>query len=144
MKLENLSDFILPIVILLLYFVLNMRKKKEEPENHSEEARPLPAPLQRARARPKPVPSVQGLPPASRRQTPLQSQIEGRKISSAIEEGRFSSQSSARGSTELVIDIDPAYAQKKKSGKSRARNLLKKRLLREGFLLKEILNRPYE
>lgn len=141
MKLENLSDFILPIVILLLYFLLNMRKKKEAPDNHNEEERLPPAPLQREQARPHPMSSTPRQLPAEPRKAPLRSQIEDRKIFSAIEEG-----SSELISVELSkrVDMDPAYAQKKKSGRSNVQNLLKKRSLREVFLLKEILTRPYE
>ncbi len=133
MKVENLSDFILPIVILLFYFVLNMRKKKEKP---SAEERPPSAPLPREQARPKPAPSIQRQP---RGAAPLRTPIEDRRISSAIEER--SAELVSVGLSES-FDMDPAYALKKKSGRSNVQNLLKKRSLREVFLLKEILNRP--
>jgi hypothetical protein len=41
----------------------------------------------------------------------------------------------------LQKDVDPAYTEKKVV--SRVKKLLKKSKLRDAFLLKEILNRPY-
>lgn len=42
------------------------------------------------------------------------------------------------------LDVDPSYVIKKKDGLSNAQKLLKGKSLRDVFLLKEILNRPYD
>lgn len=101
--LEKLSNFIIPIVMLVLYFILNAKVKKKESESRPE--RPLkkePTPVRRAPLH------------VSRKIIPSQAQ-------------------------------PPAIHLKKKNSRpSYASKLVKGRSLRQAFLMKEILNRPYE
>ncbi|MBS0604328.1 MAG: hypothetical protein JSS60_04730 [Verrucomicrobia bacterium] len=151
LNLENIFDYLVPIGILILYFLMTAGKKKHAPTAHEEEREPtrferaLPPPP------PKTVSQPPGPPPVGRRQEVLRSKIEDRKVHSAVEERRFSSSIQER-SSDLVseemhkhIDIDPAYAIKTGKKVSHARKLLtNKSSVRNAFLLKEILHRPYE
>jgi hypothetical protein len=140
-KLGDLSDFVLPIIILVLYFVLSARKKKEEPKEREEQEEPQ-APRSPAASRP---------PPAKRGQQILRSSIEDRKIESAIEKRHYSSAVTQERGGGLVSeamlkysDADVPHAPKKRKGVSRASKLLQRNSLRKAFLVKEVLNRPYE
>ncbi len=134
MKLDNLFDYLIPIAIMVLYFVLNARKKKEKPRVQREEALEQNSSTRRA-----PPPA-----PVSRRQQTPHLQIENRKIGPAVKESRFSSAMAERRRSEAANRKQAAYVPKKKARVSRAGQLVKGKSLRDAFLLKEILNRPYD
>ena len=101
MDLEKLSNFLIPIVLLALYFILNAKSKKKE----LEQKRPEPS---RDRSPPKRDVSPQRSPHHPRL----------RPFSMPLE--------------------------KKAHRSSYASKLIKGKSLRHAFLMKEILNRPYE
>ncbi|GEM_PF-7006328 len=105
MELGKLGDFIIPLVMLFLYFVLNAKKKKEPPKDPTAEQRRQPPP--------KKTTSIKQVP------LPIPTRIAS------------------------VESIAPP-PRKKKKVQSYANRLVKGRSLREGFVLKEILNRPYK
>lgn len=151
MKIENLFDFLVPIAILVLYFMLNARKKKEEPTDPQQEPREKPAQSFRsdstpASLRPEPI-----TPSVNLRQAPFQSNIEERKFISVIEDGRYSSAINegglsgfASGELDKKSDANGAYSHIHKKKISRAKNLFNKKSLRQAFILNEILNRPHQ
>lgn len=107
MDLEKLSNFIIPIVMIILYFILNAKVKKKEPEAHSEQQRDLPPRKKPALPKREPLPVYQKV-------------VHSPVLSAAVPLKRKVNK--------------PSYAKK----------LLKGRSLRQAFLMKEILNRPYE
>ncbi len=134
MKLDNLFDYLIPIAIMVLYFFLNARKKKEKPQVQKEEALIQPSPQRKA-----PPPA-----PVSRRPQTPHLQIENRKIGPAVKESRFSAAMTEKRRSEAANRKQVAYVPKKKARVSHAGKLLKGTSLRDAFLLKEILNRPYD
>jgi hypothetical protein len=117
-KLENIADFIIPLIILALFFFLNMQKKKEKAQTHEE-----PEQISRPQAPPRAAP---------RKQHVQRLNVEDRKLGNAIEERHPIL--SERG--------ELASQHKKKKSISRASKLLKGTSLRHAFLLNEILKPP--
>lgn len=146
---DNFFDYLIPIVIMAVYFLTSLRKKKTAPTQYQEEVRkePLPPILT-----PKRVQTSSDLPPIRRKTAVLHSKIEEVKIDSAINARDFSTSITEERASSLVsnemlkhIDLDQAYAQNTKKEFSRARKLLtSKTSLRDAFLLQEILKRPHE
>lgn len=114
MQLENLAEYLVPLIVLVLYFVLNFQKKKQKPPapHHRQEEE------ERAR-RPRPAPLPKRVPPAVKTQS---AKKEKQPFTASVKKG--------------------APSRLKKT--SRAAKLLKSRSLRSTFLAKEILGRPYD
>jgi hypothetical protein len=143
MKLENLFEYLVPIAVLVLYFLSSMRKQKKEQAPRREEPQEELAPT---RWTPPSVPK----PPVYRRQEVLHSKIEDRKVASSINTREYTSAITERQgpvSSGMLehLDSDPAYAHKVRTGVSRAKKLFQnKESLRNAVLLQEVLRRPYE
>lgn len=127
MNIENLAEYLLPLALLVFFFVLNFRKKKPEPKAAQPVSRPLPLSSREPLKKPSPA----------RPQTQL-SNIESRTFESAIEKQGTDLVSSA------LLKTAAAETAQKKRAISRAKKLLKGESLREAFLRNAILNRPYE
>ena len=153
MNLENLLEYIVPIAVLILYFLSSMRKQNKEPPAPRREEEPQEE-LPPTQWTPPPVPkraqNTAGPPPVHRRQEVLHSKIEDRKVASSINTREYASTITERKgpvSSGLLehLDSDPAYALKEKTGVSRAKKLFRnKDSLRNAFLLQEIFRRPYQ
>jgi hypothetical protein len=148
---DNILDFLIPIIAMVVYFIASMRKKKnptpplhEEEEEADVREEPLP-PLPRAAK----TVQTSDLPPIRRKAPELYSQIEERKIESTINQREYSTSITEKRSSDLIssemrkhIDLDHIYAEKAKSKASRARKLFSdKSSVRKAFLLQEILKR---
>ncbi len=106
MKLENLGEYIVPVVIMVLYFLLTGIKKTKKPPVHAhQKKREPPAALKQPHKQLQPKPKSPAPVP------------------------------------EKILLSTPKTALKKIS---RSEKLLKKQSLRNAFLIKEILNRPYD
>ena len=106
MDLEKLSNFIIPIVLLILYFFLSAKANKKEPEQK------------------RPEPSRDHFPPKR----------------------AVSPQQAPYRSSPKIVPMRPFLRplEKKVHRSSYASKLIKGNSLRRAFLMKEILNRPYE
>ncbi len=152
---DNIFDYLLPIGILILYFLLLPRKHKESSKGilkhpAEEERKQLPVPHPHVGS--KKISQSSNLPPVSRRQETFRSQIEDRNIESTLEESRFISSLAEVSSLEPIskemlkhIDMDPAYALKTRKSISQAKRLMTTQTsIRQAFFLKQILDRPYD
>ncbi len=148
MDLEHISQYILPILILLFYLFAGRKKpkpvQKDLPPPQEEEPfyTPPPAPQKKRIEKPK------SLPPVQRTFSRYESQITDRHVDNAIENRSFSS--SIAESKSLIsrglsdrIDMDEAYAIKPRHRNSRGRALLNKLpTLKDAVILQEIFKRP--
>lgn len=119
MNLDHLFEYLFPIAIFLLYFFVNTRKKKEQPKRESKKEELKPEPVRKIPSQQKPE-VVQQCSQADSSLGVTRCDL----YSNAVE--------------------DPVYAHKTDDKVSRAQKLLEGRSLRDVFLIKEILDRPYD
>ena len=159
MDFKHLSEYIIPILILLFYIFSGRKKKKpgnppqrretfrndlEEDVRHSPPPREIEPPLPKKAAR--------SLPPVQRTLSDFESMITTRHIPTHIEKRKLVSaisdeRTQSLVSTELTehIDLDLAYAAKPRHRISRGRALFSKPSgLQNAFILQEIFKRPYD
>jgi hypothetical protein len=168
MDLEHLSEYILPLLILLIYGVKSLRKKKatkttsdslsEEGEVGEEEIEYLPSPLSNHFPPPpahKTLPHRENVRAASKNKNFGYSAVEpfitSRKLVTNIEEREFISAISDERAERLVsqelsgrFEIDSSYSIKPPRGASRGKALFgRSTSLKRAFILQEILKNEW-
>ncbi len=142
---DQISEFIVPAVLLFLYLLASGKKKKTKHTQTVERRQPETVVSQRQALDPEPV--RHSPPPVQRTQKVLHSEIEDRSLESKITSRKLVSSIHQRNSPLSAgmlehIDADPSYALQSKK-KSRAKHLLGKRSsLKKAFLMKEIFSPP--
>lgn len=162
MDLEHLSEYILPVLLLLFYLVGNWKKKRAPKPQQNPLEEDQPASEKEDRITPFSYRIPKSLPPLPQKPTPaaqrsqrslgdFESSITSRHIPSNIEKRTYVSSISNERTDALIsremmerIDADQAYSLKFQKGISRGRALLNNpSSLKNAFILQEIFNNDW-